>query len=188
MQDLGSFHFHLHHEAGGTELMPQFVIDEAEGDVVSPDQISISFSGSFAARFAIEASLITLGAYSYMTNPLTGQWEAVATGVSPLGFFSPTRGIDAIMSQVEQLYLLENGGRQETYRLGGTVAAEALASLLGPTLEGVDVRAELTIDADSLYLLQVRVLGRVIPSDAEDIVRVITLSAFDEPVSIEAPW
>ena len=188
MQGLRSFRFRLHHESGSLELLPGFRVDEVKGDVLNPDQISISLSGSYGTGFAIKASLITLGDDSYMTNPLTGKWEAVATGVSPLGFFNPGRGIAGMMLQVEGVRLLEEQGTTKgVYRLGGNLVAEALAPLVGKTSEGAMVQVELTIDADNLYLLKTRIIGQVTPTDTDRPVRVITISGFDEPVVIEAP-
>ena len=65
--------------------------------------------------------------------------------------------------------------------------AEALTSLLGPTLEGVLVDVELTIDVDDLYLLEARVKGRVTSTDEDEIVRTVTMSDFNEPITIEPP-
>ena len=187
MQGLKTFRFSLKHEGGGTELLPGMIVEEAIGSVVNPDKISISFSGIFSERYAFRASLVTLGDQSYMTNPLTGAWEAIPTGVSPLGFFNPTQGIAEIMLRLGQVRLVDDGDRRDEFRLSGVLPAEALAPLLGKTLEGVTVRVELVIDSKGLYLLQARVMGTVTPDDPEGIVRVITVSAFDEPVVIEAP-
>ena len=188
MQNLESFHLLLRHENGSTQFLPGLNVEEAEGDVVTPNTISISFSGTYGTAFAVRASIVTLGDASYMTNPLTGEWETVATGVSPLGFFDPTRGIGAMTSQVDQAHLLgESKGDPGVHRIGGTIASEVLQSLLGTTLVGKTVQVELTIDADRLFLLEARLTGRVTPTDDDNVIRVITLSKFNEPVDIKAP-
>jgi hypothetical protein len=43
------------------------------------------------------------------------------------------------------------------------------------------------IDTITLYLKQARFIGKVTPSDGPDTVRVVSLSKFNEPVSIKAP-
>jgi hypothetical protein len=187
MGQLRSFRFTLRHEGGGTELMPGMLIEEAGGSVMNPDRVSVSFNGTFGKGYAIRVSLVTLGEASYMTNPLTGAWQALETGVSPLGFFDPTRGISAMMLQLGEARLLEDGSQAGRYRIAGELPAEALAPLLGVTLAGVTVRVELVIDSTHFYLLSARVVGRVTDADPEDIVRVVTVSAFDEPLVIEAP-
>ena len=188
MRSMKAFHFRIHHESGGLELLPGMVIDEVKGDVIKPDKLSITFSGSVGSGFAIKASLITLGDESYMTGPLTGEWTAGPTGVSALGFFDPSRGIEEMMSQVEQATLVsDDSDKSRVYRIGGNLAAEALGPLVGKTVEGSTVRVELTIDSEHFYLLESRFAGQVTPTDADDAVRIITLSAFNEPISIEAP-
>ena len=193
MEGLGTFHFRLHHENGTMELIPGLVIDEVEGDVANPDKLFMTFSGSLGG-LTIKASLITLGDSGYITNPLTGEWEAGPTGVSSLGFFDPSRGIAAMTSQVlhpvpaeKSLVVNSPRGTLETYKIAGRLPVEALAPLVGETLEGVTVEVELTIDAQSLYLLEARFEGPVTPTDAEDVVRVISLGAFNEAVTIEPP-
>ena len=165
-------------------MLPNLMIEEATGDVVSPDKISTEFSGSFGA-FAIESKLVTVGDNSYVTNPLNGRWESVPVEVSPLGFFNPRKGIAAMMSRVEKVQLSSVTGG--TYQLQGTLAAEALAPLLGTALTDATVMVQLTIDGQEFYLLEAVLSGKVAPADPEGTVRVITLSQFNEPIAIEPP-
>lgn len=184
MEDLDSFHFRLTHRSGNTPVSGNFVVDEAEGEVVKPDRISAEFSGSFGG-FAINSGLVTLGDLSFMTNPLTDKWEIVPPEVSPLGFFDPRRGIAAIMSQVEQPSIVP--GSDEKYRIEGRLPAEALRSLLGSALRDATVDVALTLDAEALHLLEAVIDGRVTSAEVNGVVRVITLSRFDEPFVIEPP-
>ena len=184
MEDLDSFHFRLTHRSGNTPLSGNFVVDKAEGKVVKPDRISAKFSGSFGG-FAINSGLITLGDLSFMTNPLTDKWEIVPPEVSPLGFFDPRRGIAAIMSQVEQPSVVP--GSDGAYRVKGKLPAGALRALLGSALRDATVDVVLTLDAEALHLLEAVIDGRVTPAEEDGVVRVITLSRFDEPFVIEPP-
>ena len=152
--------------------------------MVKPDKISVEFSGSFAGFF-VKSGLVTIGELSYMTNPLTGQWESVPADVSPLGFFNPRRGISAMMSRVNDASLLP--GDSEVHRIKGTLPAEALAPLLGTTMQGTMVDVEMTISKRELYLTEAVFDGRVTPTERDGVIRVITLSRFDEPTTIEAP-
>ena len=184
---LSSFHFRLEHDKGSTEITTGLFVEDAEGDVVNPDRISVEFSGTFGTGFAIRARLITVMDTSYMTNPLSGKWEAVPVEVSPLGFFSPTRGIAAMTAQVNDPRLLDEAAAKGAYRIAGLLPTSALSSLLGKTLPGASVAVELSIDAETLFLTKARIVGNVTSSDEDNLVRIITLSAFNEPVLIEAP-
>ncbi len=182
--DLSSFHFRLDHEGGGTPLAANLTITEADGDVVSPDKIAIEFAGIVGA-FAVRSSLVTIGEDSYMTNPLTGAWEAVPRDVSPLGFFDPHLGIGSMLTRVRAPVLLSTG--KDEHRVGGDLPVDALRPLIGAQAEGTTVRVELTIDAATGYLTKAVLDGRATASEPDGVVRIITLSRFNESFVIEPP-
>ena len=90
-----------------------------------------------------------------------------------------------MMSRVGDASLLP--GDSEVHRIKGTLPAEALAPLLGATVQGTTVNVEIAIDKTELYLIEAVFDGRVTPTESDGVIRVITLSRFDEPISIEAP-
>jgi hypothetical protein len=184
MEATGSFHFLLDHQKGGTRLLPNLTLDEAEGDVVKPDKISAEFVGG-SGGFVVKSSLITVGEDSYMTNPLTGRWETVPKDVSPLGFFDPQRGVSSMMTAVEDPVL--KGSEEGVYLIEGELPAEALSPLVGLVLPGARVSVELTISVDTHYLQRATFGGAVKESELEGTIRTITLSGFGEPVNIEPP-
>ena len=184
MEALESFHFRLTHENGGTPLGQGLVIREVQGDVARPDKISLEFSG-LAGSFAMRASLIAIGESSFISNPITGEWEPVPAEVSPLGFFEPTRGVSEIMRRIEGPTLISN--EDDSYAISGTIASEGLASLFGAVEDGNSVDINVVIDATSLFLLEARLEGRITASEEDGVIRIITLSNFNEPVEIELP-
>ena len=182
---LNTFRFQLEHNGrGGTPLTETLTVTEADGTVVSPDSVSVEFAGTLG-NFAVRSSLITLGDDSYMTNPLTGAWEQVAREVSPLGFFDPQRGIGSMMTEVQNPVLVSKSG--EEFEIEGALPVEALQPLLGVLAEGDTVDVRLTIDSDSMFLTQAILDGRVTAIEPEGVVRTITLSEFNEQVTIEPP-
>lgn len=183
---LETFRFQLEHNGvGGTPLTESLTVTEADGTVVSPDAVSVEFAGTLGS-FAVRSSLITLGDDSYMTNPLTGAWEQVAREVSPLGFFDPQRGIGSMMTEVQTPVLVEKSDDQ--FVIEGDLPVEALRPLLGGSLmEGNTVDARLTIDSDSLFLQRAVLDGRLTASEPDGVARTITLSEFNEQVTIEPP-
>lgn len=188
MEALQSFHFLLTHDKGSTRLIEGLEIFEAEGDVVNPDRLYAAFTGELGA-FVIKSAIIAVDDANYMQNFLTGEWLPVAPDVNPLAFFDPQKGISAMMSLVERVSLADpepNGGTLVVV-VEGALPATALAPLLGSALEDATVRVRLTIDIDRSYLIEARVEGRVVASDAEDVVRVIKLSRFNEDIDIQPP-
>ena len=186
MAGLKTFRFFLSHPSGGTplDLLPGLAIQEAEGAVINPDGLEARFSGALGALY-VESNLITVADNSYLTNPLTGKWEAIPQEISPLAFFNPRDGIASMMSQVREVTLTSDNA--DEYRVAGRIPAEALAPLLGKTLSGVSVSVELIIDRRSHHLREARFEGRVTSGEPDGTIRVITLSGFDEPLSIEPP-
>ena len=186
MAGLKTFRFFLSHPSGGTplDLLPGLAIQEAEGAVINPDGLEARFSGALGALY-VESNLISVADNSYLTNPLTGKWEAIPQEISPLAFFNPRDGIASMMSQVREVTLTSDNA--DEYRVAGRIPAEALAPLLGKTLSGVSVSVELTIDRRSHHLREARFEGRVTSGEPDGTIRVITLSGFDEPLSIEPP-
>ncbi len=187
MASLDTFNFRMYHDVGSLEILDGLLIEKVSGKVVNPDKLSMEFSGSFGGGFAIKSEVITIGAQTYMTNPLTGNWEASDASISPVGFFSPTRGIAEMMGQTQDATLLDDATSDGTYRISGALPTTALASLVGPTLTDRTVDLDLKIDSTTDYLLEVRFIGAVTPSDVEDAERVIVLSFFNEEVVIEPP-
>ncbi len=189
MAGLKTFRFSLSHPSGDTplELFPGFTIQvrEAEGAVINPDGLEAHFSGVIGGALYVESDLISVADSSYLTSPLTGKWEAIPQGISPLAFFNPRDGIASMMSQVREVTLTSDDA--DEYRVAGLIPAEALAPLLGKTLSGVSVSVELTIDRQSHHLREARFEGRVTSGEPDGTIRVITLSAFNEPLSIEPP-
>ena len=183
---LETFRFQLEHNGeGGTPLTESLIVTEADGTVVSPDAVSVAFAGTLG-NFAVRSSLITLGDDSYMTNPLTGAWEQVAREVSPLGFFDPQRGIGSMMTEVQSPVLVEKSDTE--FVIEGSLPVEALEPLLGGSLmEGNTVHVRLTIDTDNLFLQRAILDGRLTATEPDGVIRTITLSEFNEQVTIEPP-
>ena len=186
MAGLKTFRFFLSHPSGGTplDLLPGLAIQEVEGAVINPDGLEARFAGALGALY-VESNLISVADKSYLTNPLNGKWEAIPQEISPLAFFNPRDGIASMMTQVREVTLISDSA--DEYRVTGLIPAEALAPLLGTTLSGVSASVELTIDRKSHHLREARFEGRVTSGEPDGTIRVITLSGFDKPLTIEPP-
>ena len=188
MADLETFNFRLYHEEGSLELLPGFKIARATGRVSNPDRLAVSFNGTYGNGYSISADVVTIGNTTYMTNPLTGRWEGSDLEVSPLGFFNPTEGISGMMGRIDNAEIsVESDGGSRRFLVTGNLPTEAMMPLVGNTLQDATVAVELTIDAETFHLHQVRFDGSVTPTDQGNVERVIVLSFFNEEVTIEAP-
>ena len=182
---LDTFHFRLeHNEHGSTPFSGILDLTEVEGDIVSPDSMSVEFSGTFAGSFAVNLSLIATSDTAYMTNPLTGDWTKVPDEVSPVGFFDPQRGVEAMMTSLKDPALASNTPTE--FIINGDLDAQALEPLFDSTQPGT-IRVEVTLDKDTLFLKRAVLDGRVTAGEPDGVVRTITLSRFNEPISISPP-
>ena len=184
-----SFHFVLKHSEDAstpfTDLGP-FVLTEAEGDLVKPDKMRLTFDGVFSGTFAARSSVIAIGDESYLTNPLTGEWESLSGLINPTALFDPQGVFVAMLTDVQNPVLVSQTGGE--YRIDGVLEATALQPLLGKAAQGGAVNVELTIDADLLVLKKAVVKGQVTLTEDADVVRTVTLSRFDDPsISITLP-
>lgn len=184
-----SFHFFLEHSEDAstpyTDLGP-FELTEAEGDLIKPDKMSLTFDGVFSGSFAARSSVIAVGEESYITNPLTGEWESLTGLLSPTDLFDPQGVFVTMLTDVQDPVLVSQMDGE--YRIDGVLEATALQPLLGNAAQGGKVNVELTIDAGSLLLLKAVVKGQVTLTEEADVVRTVTLSRFNDPsISITLP-
>ncbi len=180
MEEVSSFEFLLDHESGGTVLMSNLVMTEITGQVVRPDRLSIGFKGRFG-NFAIQGQLITVGEATYMTNPLTDEWEEIPPDVSPVRFFNEFADM---VSQVTPSGATWDG---DLFRVKGRLPTEALEPLVGSTIKGETVGIELAALSSNGYIVEVKFDGAVTEAEEAGTVRSITLSRFNESFSIELP-
>ena len=188
MAALDSFRFGLSHENGGTPLAMGLVVTDVEGDVVKPDGLRVSLGATFSGFF-VELKLIAVEGVTYMTDPVTQAWEVQEAGVNPLAFFDPATGIDSIMSDLAEPDLLgqETLDGVATHHIGGKLPSDSLVPLLSTVTPDLTVDTEVWIGEDDSYLRRVVFRGVAVAGDAENIVRTIVLSTFNQAAEIEAP-
>jgi hypothetical protein len=163
------------------------VFDSALGVYEAPDAAKAVLNGQ-AGDLAVELGTISIGRRTWLTNPLTGEWEELepGTGFNPAVIFDPEIGWRAILlSLLEPAY--EGGATVDgraLWLVRGTIPPEQIATLTAGLVEPQSVRVDLYVaPADDL-------LRRVeFATEGEDgrSEWVITLAQFDEPVTVEAP-
>jgi hypothetical protein len=73
------------------------------------------------------------------------------------------------------------------YHLSGAVPAAAIVDMIGGQAVVELVGGELWVGADDFLVRQVRLQGAIAPAEKASVVRVLKLSRFNEPVTIEPP-
>lgn len=188
MGALSSFHFLLEHSQGGVVLPGGLVISTASGDVARPNKLRATLEGTVLGSF-FRVNLVVVGDATYMTNPLTSAWQSFPPAVSPVAFFKPDEGIQAVLRQVQSPRYLGDEALSDrpAHHLEGTLPSDALAPVVGAAIPGLSVAVGLWIDRERSVLLRAELVGRLLAEDSPNVKRTITLSAFDSPVDIAAP-
>ena len=194
MLEAQSLHFELNGTitlgTGGTETE---VPVKFEGDVQAPDRVSGKLSLSLGF-FNLEMESIVIGDMSYTTDPLTGEWQVGEGLASALP--SPTEFVLGAEDELEDVVLLgvetlDDGA--EVYHLSATPPSEIFGGA------DADARAEFWFGVEDSYLHQIGASGELDLGDVAGqlsdlglsgtvtIDLTMRLSAFGEPVVIEAP-
>lgn len=160
----------------------------AEGDIDVPDRMKADVSGTFSG-VPITTQLVVVGEDTYYKDPLSGAWESIDVNTSPIPFFDPAEGVLAVMESATELQEegTETVGGVDTVVLTGKVTVAEVTPLLGNPPSDEVVEAAFWIGQDDSILRRVSVLGPISPDEPADVERIVEVSRFDEPVTIEPP-
>lgn len=160
----------------------------AEGVVLNPDRAQINIEAVVGGGF-VRVKAITIGDDVYLTNPFTGKFELLSTSGIPTGFFDPSGGVGAIMTDTKEASLI---GQEEvegtlTFHVTGNIDSSALQSLTGSAIEGSPIQAHVWIGTEDFLVRRITLTGRITAGENDGITRTIILFDFNKPVSIEPP-
>lgn len=183
-----SYRFLLEFEGGTAEIARGLQMRRAEGVFAGIDnfdsQVLVSV-GPIDARVGVR---VVEGA-SWMTNPLTQRWEQTPLSVAQL--FDLSTGVTALMRSAATPKITANETIEgvPVRRIDGELPSERFTLLPGVP-PGQTLKAAAWVGTQDDLVRRLEVSGRGAPfataAGAEGKVR-LTLSAFDEPVAIEAP-
>jgi hypothetical protein len=187
---LESAKFVLEHEKGSTTLFPGLEMKKAAGLVEIPDRVALDVEGELAfPRSFVETSIVNIGDEAYMRDLLTGQWRQVPPETLPVRFTDLGRTLADIIRAVEDPTVAGSERLQayDTYRIEGRIQSQELSSLVPGAGDGFPVSLDLWLEQSRSMLLQVRITGKILPTDIPDAVRRLTLDDINVPVNITAP-
>jgi hypothetical protein len=187
-QNINSFHFALDQTGGGTPIAMGIEMQKASGDVVRPDKLKMTIDGTYSGM-ALEVQMITIGGVIYMTNPLSGAWETPPAEFDILKVFDPNAFIASVMRDITGLTKLtdEESGGVICYHLSGSISSDDLSAITGSSVKGVAINIEIWVGKDDLLLRTVKLTGKITETEVSGIVRTLSLSNFNESISIELP-
>jgi lipoprotein LprG len=188
MQAINSFHFVLDQVGGGTPIAMGIEMKKAYGDVVRPDRLKMTISGTVSGM-SLEVQMITVSGVMYMTNPLSGKWELPPAEFKVLSVLDPNTFIATVMTDVTGLTELnaEELAGVPCYHLSGSINSDDLSAITGSSVKGVVISIEVWIGKDDLLVRNIKVAGKITETELPGIVRTLDLSNFDQEVSIILP-
>ena len=183
-----SFHFRLEHENGLSPMPLDLKLKTAEGDVQVPDRMKAKLEADVAGAL-LRVEVVGIGEEGWMTNPFSREWQPLPAGTTISAIFDPAAGIQAVAGSLQEVRVVgvEKVGGDNTYLLEGQIDSGALKAAVPIAEPGLTVNVKVWVGVDDYNIRQVRLEGPFASGEPENIVRILILSNFDEPVSIEPP-
>ena len=188
MTDINSFHFELSHEGGRTPIAMGLELDEAKGDVKKPDKLETTVLAALKGML-VEVQVITIGDTTYMTNPLTKNWEFVPGEFSAISIFDPNAGITSILQDMVNptLVTTEEDSIPNCYHIMGEIPSESLRPITLSSAEGINLTADIWIDTGSFLINQITIEGQISETEQPGITRILKLFDYNQEIEIVSP-
>jgi hypothetical protein len=185
---LQTFHFTLTHENGTTPIPNGLQLVSADGDVVVPDRMHAAIEAKVGNQ-TVKVEVIGVGNQGWMTNPFNRQWQPLPSGTTIKNIFDPTQGVKAIIGSLQNAQVVgqEKVGGAQTWLVKGSIQSDVLTSAVPVARPGFTVGVEAWIGVDDSLIRQVYLEGPIMPNEADNIVRRLTLSGFGEQITIKPP-
>lgn len=200
MLELESFHFSVSTPLGKTELSDQIELSGIEGDVLRPDAFQAEFTVELGF-VSLKLNVIGIGASLWVSDPTAGNDQYIELSADGEETLPPQLLLNPDQLVMQAVSLLRDPvikGDDEiedvpVVNIEGTFDPEDLAQFGTPApgtlFSGVEpLTVNLWIDKEH-RIVRAEFAGALLPSelDAGPLVRRVDLSAFNEPVTIEAP-
>lgn len=185
MADLVSFRFELTHDSGFTALSGGLELTRA-GGVVTQNGLDLEAEAKIGRAF-VRVEAVVIDDQTWMTNPLTGAWSEIPPEDSPFSFLDPVKLVADILGDTQDAVFPENPRANGDITITGRIQATALAALVGVVDPDAVPAVTLTLSSDTYLLKKIVIFGVAQPEDDENTTRVISLSEFDNPVSLKPP-
>jgi hypothetical protein len=192
MTALNTARFELIHEAGGSsQLFPGVELQRVKGLVHMPDRFAVEAEAvSLFPRSFIEIDVVVSGDQALMTDLLNrDRWIRLPAQGLPFNFSNLGRTLSDIMLSMDNLSF--SGGDTVdgvvSRRLKGSVTSDQLGALVPAADAGFQLAMDLWIGQGEPLLRKVRIQGQILSTDRPELVRVLHIWDFDEPVEIVLP-
>ena len=124
-----------------------------------------------------------------MTNLLTGQWQEVSNEAVPVRLNDLHVKLDDLTNNLQDHELEDSEiiGSGNCYVVSGSILSDSLAHLIPTSQLGSELRIKLWVSQELFILKRIQIDGRLLPTDIETSVHVITLMDINKPAEISSP-
>jgi hypothetical protein len=187
---LTAFHFVLTTQSAGgpTKAFPFYPL-KAEGDVALPDEVKSSLTISLGA-LDVTTQVIAIANQGWLLDPTSGKWAANSEIAGLASIFNAQTGLPSLVTQIESPTTPTDRaiGTLHCWSIDGTLSEAKVAALLGttpPSTAPLGVSVCIGQSDHEVYLISLK--GALFPGDTAQTEHDITLSKFNEAVTIAAP-
>jgi lipoprotein LprG len=186
MEQVRSLHFLLEHEHGATKIVRGIAMTEAEGDLVAPDRMQATIKGSLGP-VDFDSGIVIIGKDGWLQNPITHRWDDEDITIDQV--FDPQNGVVGLVRSARSpaITKIEEVDGVDCYRVDATLDSGDLTLLPGSPQAGRSVPTVAWVGVKDPLVHRIEIRGPVASGESKDLVRTLTLSRFDEDVSIAPP-
>lgn len=182
-----SFHFELKHENGTTPIILGLNLVSASGDVSIPDRIAADVKAK-TGPVNVSVKVIGISDRTWITNPFTRDWM-LQSGTSLSDIADPAALVRVLVGQLQDTKVegTDNVDGVASKRISGTIDSGALKVALPSAEPGNPAKVLIWLGENDSLPRRARIEGPLSDDEEGDIVREVTFSKFDEPVTIQPP-
>jgi len=199
MTALETFHFVLSTQNGTTQFYEGLELSGVEGDVKRPDMFRATAKVKLVVA-ELTIKMLSIGGRVWITDPMSSDDKYIdvgdmgVSGFDPATLINPDRlilpAIDAINNPTIAGTVSIDG--EDMTRIDGTVNLKDTLQMSGSDapdwILAIPTSMPLSVWIDSENRVRrVQVTGSILQTEANDLIRQIDFSNFNEPIDIQAP-
>ena len=199
MTALDTFHFVLSTENGTTQFYEGLELTGVEGDVKRPDMFRASATVKIVVA-ELTIKMVSVGGRVWITDPMSNGDKYIdvgdmgVSGFDPATLINPDRLILPAIDAIDNPTIagMESIDGEEMTRIDGTVNLRVTLQENGSGAPDwilaipESMPLSVWIDAEN-RVRRVQVTGPILQSEADDLIRQVDFSNFNEPIDIQAP-
>ena len=185
IQKVTSYHFNLKAENIGTSS--SLPIESADGDIIVPDKLQANANVLFNGAL-VQAQIVTIGNDEYLN--VLGTWQKTTGLFDPRALADPQKGVAAILGHLQNpsTPVDSTSGNTPCWSISGKLDASYLSGITGGNVPAGTMDDVTTCIGKSDNLpYSVLIKGIAAQGDTAQTSRTLTLSKFNEKITITAP-